>query len=238
MADTTSMNTYRTTAIFVGIFFIFAIVVLFIGPAMYSPILTSPDVLDTAYPNRSAVILGVLIELIGYIGLILIPILLFPVLKKHAEFLARAYVGFRLFEVMILTMAQTGKLALIGVSEAFLQAGAGDAAAFEAIAVSIQSACYWLDSGGMIYLIVFNLGAMFFYTALYRSKLVPRFLSVWGFLSAANMLIGRVLIELGVFAGMSEAVLQLIFAMPLALNEITLSIWLIVKGFDRAALGE
>ena len=91
----TKMNTDKMTARIVGVLFILAIVVLFVGPALYNPYLNSSDYLEIAYPNKTTVAIGVLIEFIGYLGLIFIPILLFPILKKRNEVLALGYVCFR-----------------------------------------------------------------------------------------------------------------------------------------------
>ncbi len=82
------MDTHRKTAIIVGVLFIFAIVMLFIGEAFYKPILDSPDYLDNAYPNRIVVIIGILLEFTGVPAVILISVFFFPILKKHNEALA------------------------------------------------------------------------------------------------------------------------------------------------------
>jgi len=79
------MNTNRKTAVMVAIFFIMAVATLFIGEAFYNLILDSPDYLDNAYPNRIIVMIGILIEFAGYLGLVFIPVLLYPILKKHKE---------------------------------------------------------------------------------------------------------------------------------------------------------
>jgi hypothetical protein len=74
------------------------------------------------------------------------------------------------------------------------------------------------------------------YYVLYRSKLVPRFISAWGFIAAIALLTGSVLINIDMFTGISEVGLELIFALPIAVAEIMLSIWLIVKGFNPSAI--
>ena len=77
---------------------------------------------------------------------------------------------------------------------------------------------------------------MILYPVLYKSRLVPRWISAWGFLAAVILLVGTVLPELGLLAGMSGVALELVFVLPIPLNEITLAIWLIVKGFDAGAV--
>ena len=75
-----------------------------------------------------------------------------------------------------------------------------------------------------------------FFLVLYRSKLIPRFISAWGFIAAALLLVGSVLIMFDAFAGISESGLELIFALPIAVNEMVLAVWLIVKGFNPSAI--
>ena len=74
-------------------------------------------------------------------------------------------------------------------------------------------------------------GALIFYAVLYRTRLVPRWLSIWGFAAAAWMLAGTVLIMLDVFSGTSDSV-EAIFVIPVPLGELALALWLILKGFD------
>ena len=227
------MNSDRQTAIIVGVLFIIATVMLFIGGAVYDPILSSPDYLDNAYPNRTIVIIGILLEFIVVPAMLLIPVFLFPILKKHNEALALGYVGFRFLEAVLIIVVESFKLSLINVSQDYLNKGGMDASYFQNIGSSIQSVSDWTFS---IYVVVFTLGALILYSVLYKSKLIPRFISAWGFIAAAFMLTGTVLIMVGMFAGISALGLNLIFATPIAVQEMVLAVWLIVKGFDSSAI--
>ncbi len=226
------MKTHRKTAIVVGVLFIFAIATLFLGQAFYNPILGSPDYLDIAYPNRVIVIIGILIELMGILGLVLIPVLLFPILVNHNEVLARGYISFRLFEAVLLSVAQICKLLLINLSQDYLNRGGADASYFRNTGNSIKSALFWNDSGGMIYLVVFVIGALILYSALYKSKLIPQWLSIWGLIAAVAILAASVIATFDILPGLFAILLML----PIPLQELTMSIWLIVKGFNPSAL--
>jgi hypothetical protein len=68
---------------------------------------------------------------------------------------------------------------------------------------------------------------LLFYYLLYQSKLIPRFVSVWGFIGVALMLALNFL-EIDMSVGM-------VLALPIILNEIFLGIWLIVKGLNPSA---
>ena len=226
------MNAHRKTAIIVGVLFIIATAVLFIGGAFYEPILSSPDYLDTAYPNRIIVIIGILLEFAKIPAIALIPVFLFPILRKHYEAFALGYVVFRHLEAVLLVGIEINKLSLISVSRDYLNEGGTDAV-LQNIGSWIQSVNEWAF---LMYLLVFTLGALMFYSVLYASKLIPRFISAWGFIAAALLLIGSVLIMFDMFAGISESGLELIFALPIAVNEMVLAVWLIVKGFNPSAI--
>jgi hypothetical protein len=226
------MKTQKRSAALVGVLFIFAIVALFIGQALYNPYLSSQDYLDIVYPNRSIVIVGILFEFLGFIGLAFIPILLFPFLRKHNEVLARGYISIRLFEVMLLSVAQICKLLLVNLSQDYLKSGGADISYFQSVGNMINSALYWNDSGGVIYRVVFVIGMFLLYSALYRSKLIPRWLSIWGLIAAGALLAASVIVTFGILPESFALILML----PTPLQEVTMSIWLIVKGFNPSAV--
>ena len=225
------MNTHRKTARIVGVLFIMALVTFLIGQAFYEPILSSPDYLDNAYPNRVIVIIGILLEFISALEVVLIPVLLFPILKKHNEVLALGYVSFRLFEAVLLSVAQIYKLSLVNLSQDYLNKGGVDASYFQNIGNSIQSVIYWVDHAGLIYLVVFAIGALILYSALYKSKLIPRWLSIWGLIGAVAILAASVMATFDI-----SLVLAMLLVIPIALQEQAMAIWLIVKGFNSFAI--
>jgi hypothetical protein len=147
--------------------------------------------------------------------------------------LAVGYLGFRLLEIVLHALDKLKKLSLVNLSQSYLNRGGIDAATLQAIGGSIQSESYWAF---WLSIVAFAVGALVFYSVLYRSRLVPRWLSAWGFAAAVILLIGTLLPELGLLAGLSGAALELVFVLPIPLNEIVLAIWLIVKGFNSPAL--
>ena len=233
MSSKEGVNTDRRTATIVGVLFIIATVLFLIGGAVYEPTLGSSDYLESAYPDRGTVTLGVLLEFACVLAILLIGVFLFPVLKKYSEALALAYVGFRSLEAVFLIGIEAKLLSLIDVSQDYVNSSEGDAPRFQAVGDAIQSEIDWAFS---IYVLVFSVGALILYSLLHSSKLVPRFVSTWGFVAAAWMLAGTVLVMFDAFSGTSASLVEIIFATPLAANEMVLALWLIVKGFDRSAV--
>ncbi len=67
---------------------------------------------------------------------------------------------------------------------------------------------------------------------LYQSRIVPRFLSVWGLVGAVVLLTAGVL---GLYGESSTSTTSVLLTVPIAVNEMVLAAWLIVRGFDRSA---
>jgi hypothetical protein len=80
---------------------------------------------------------------------------------------------------------------------------------------------------------VFGLSALKLNYVLYRTKLVPRGLSVWGFIGAALYFASGFLPLVGYG---SRSTIYLLMEAPLGLQEMAFAVWLIVKGFDPAAI--
>ena len=221
----------KRTAKLVGLLFILATATLFIGQTFYSPIISAPNYLDITYPNRMTVMTGVLIEFAGVIGLIFIPILLYPFLRIYNQALAFGYISIRLFEVVLLSFAQITKLSIIGLSQNYL-ASSGDPSFFLNMGDMIQAVLYWADSGGLLYIIVFVLGATLFYYGLIRTKLIPRWISVFGIVSAVILLIASMMF----YWEYIPAETAILFMLPLALQEIIMALWMFAKGFNTSTI--
>lgn len=222
---------YRRTATIVGVLFVVALVPFLIGGAVYGPATGPSDFLTDAYPDRAAVTLGVLLEFVAVLAIPLIGVFMFPVLKRVHESLALAYVGFRALEALLLIAIEAKLLSLIDLSDTHLNTADSDTTVLQAMGDSVLAE---IDAVFGLYVLVFSVGALIFYGLLYRAALVPRWLSAWGFASAAWMLLGVVLIMFDAFSGTSEGLLEAIFVLPLPLNEIALALWLIVKGFSQS----
>lgn len=229
MTFTEGTDDYRRTAIVVGVLFIIATAFLFIGQAVYGPYLESPQYLELAFPNRQVSAIGILLEFACILAIPLIPVFLFPILRAHNEPFALAYVGFRWFEAVLYVLILISSLSLISVSEQYLNGSGTDASIFQEIGSALQSVSGWTFS---IYLLIFGFGALFLYAVLYQARLVPRWISAWGFLAAAFILVGGALDMIDVVGQISQAGFELIFAPPIAINEMVLAVWLIVKGFN------
>jgi Domain of unknown function (DUF4386) len=222
-------SSYKKTAGIVGALFLTAMVASLLGGGLLESILNAPDYLITISANETQVITGVLLELINAIAVVGIAVMMFPIFKEHNEALALGYVGVRIIEAVMQIASDVIPLSLLTLSQKYVTSGALDASSFQASGNLFIAARAYLV--GTMLGIFFSLGALVFYYLLYQSKLVPRFISVWGLIGAVLVLTWNLLETFGISisAGM-------VLALPIILNEIFLGIWLIVKGFNSSAI--
>ena len=227
------MNTYRKNAIIAGALWIAATVVPILGMVViqYIQYIDAPDYLVTVAANANQVKTGALFELVYAFASASIAIWLYPVLKKYDEALALGSVAFRLIEGILGIVAVIGLLSLLTLSQAYVKAGAPDASGFQAVGTSIFAARHW---AGMLSGAAFILGATMYYYIFYRSKLIPRWLSVWGLIGVPFWIASILLRMFGVIESLSTS--AILFDLLIMVNEMVLAVWLIVKGFNPSAI--
>ncbi len=176
------MNKSRMAAMAVGVLYIIGTVTGVLSVVLTTSILNAPDYLVQIAANGNQITTGALLVLAMGLALALVPVVIYPILKKHHEVLALGYVAFRgaLEAVSYMGMAISWLL-LVTVSREYVAAGAADAPYFQTLGVLVSGGH---DAIRSILEIVFPLGALMFYTVLYRSKLIPRWISDWGLVAA------------------------------------------------------
>lgn len=223
---------YRANAIAAGVFFIIATGFLFLGEALYGPGLSPPGVLDKAAAARPQIVAGILIEFACVLAIPLIAIALYPVLRRVSAVLAIGYVAFRLFEAMIFASIEITRLLILALSEAHLANPALDTGSLDLMIAAINAGDPWTSTTGMIFNLVFVTGMVLLNWALWTSRLVPRLISGWGLVSVVPL---TAVTLFGQFADLDSTV-AIPLILPLALQEMALALWLIVKGFRPEAL--
>jgi hypothetical protein len=217
------VDTNKRVARSVGALFLVAMVTSLAGGVWLESMLAAPDYLDTLAANETQVLIGVLLELTNCIAVVGIAVLLFPILRDHAETLALGYLGLRLVEVVILIVAVISPLALVALSREYAAAGGPEATSFQVLGTVLIAAR--AQMAGLLVPIFFGVGAFLLYYSLYETRLVPRIISVWGLIAVVLMVGRNLLAAFGVSVGV-----DMVLVLPMILNEIFLGIWLIWKG--------
>lgn len=219
-------NTHRNTAIIVGILFLLSTTAFMVGDGMITTVVQGSEYLKNVYPNKSQLVSGVLLQLINCIAVVGIGFLMLPVLKPFNEKMGLAYFSSRVIEGVLLIITLVGLLLIIPLSKEYLQTNAADVAWFTTVGTLLKTGRYLLFQMAMVSL---SFGSLFLCYLLYRFKLVPRILTILGFIGYGLLLIKMII---GFYGYGTKDTLMYI---PGALFELILPIWLLVKGFSPAA---
>ena len=226
------MNAMQRTAKVAGVLFILATAAGLAGTGVLGSALDAPDFLSQISVQGNRILVSALLSFVAACGSAGIAIALYPVLRRFNEGLALGSVGFRLIEAVFYTVGTLCLLSIFALSQE--SAGlSGDAAVYiETLGRLLLTA---KDLAGFVLgVMAFCIGGGMYYAVFYRTRLIPRWLSVWG-LIALGLLFSAVIITLfdGEPYSVSGSLVYLAF--PIALQEMVLAVWLIAKGFDLEA---
>ena len=228
-------SVYRKSAITVGALYIAATVAGVLTVAPLGSLLDGPDMLTKIAANEGQMIMVVFLEFIMALAVAGVAFMIYPILKGDAETkikegLAVWYLGSRITEGALFTVGMLITLSLLTLSQEFVKAGAPDAAYFQSggsVFIAASNYAWMLGQS------VFCIGAAMLYYLLYQSKRVPRWLSVWGFISAPLMLIAGFLVLVD---GDPNSPLSSALYAPMALQEMVFAVWLIAKGLTSSTM--
>jgi len=146
-------------------------------------------------------IIGLFTEVISGAAVIAIAVLMYSLLEPHK--LRKPYIALKFVEGLLMFAA--------GIFILFQN-------------ISVYNGIY------EIHVYAFSISALFFYILLNKTKLVPRFINIWGMIAAPLVLVANIYTQLGFELPMLGMILG--FA-PIILNEVVLAFWLIFRGFDE-----
>jgi hypothetical protein len=221
------MDSNRKTAIIVGVLFIIVMVSTILS-GVFSGSIDDPDYLTAVSANENQVLIGVLFMLTLVASVVAIPIMMFPIFKKHSESLALGYVGARIFEgIADVVIYGISPLLLLTLSREFVNAVSPDATYFQTTGALLLALPEW---SSVLENFPYALGGLIFNYLGYKSKLVPRWLSGWGLIGATLML------ATGLLRMFDPSLIYL--AIPILMQEMVLAVWLIAKGFNLSIIAQ
>ncbi len=169
--------TFRKTARVVGVVYLAGFVVGIAGNLLIQSVLGGPNRLSMLSANSMPVALGAILWLLAVVGDAAHGVLMFPVLKPHSERIAVSYLAARIADAMFIAIMVLLALIQIPLANEYLKTASPDAFHLQAISsVAIQAQQYTYEFG----MIALGLSGLLLCTALYRAKLVPRWLAIWG----------------------------------------------------------
>ena len=198
---------------------------------LYGPLLDDPRYILGGGGADNGLALGALLELILIVANIGTAVVLYPVAKRVNEILALGFVAARVVESAFIAVGILSVLSMVTLRQ---EAAAGaDAGALLAVGQSLVALQSWTFLLGPGFVVGIGNGLILGYL-MYTSRLVPRGLAILGLIAGPVLLARFVGILFGVFEPMS--VLGGLMVVPEFIWELSLGIWLIVKGFNPSAV--
>jgi len=223
------MPTYRGNAIAAGVLLILCSAATILSAAPLGAPVSAPVDLAKLAANDNRVVMTALIEFVWVATGMGIAIALYPVLRRFNPALALGSVVGRVVENVFILLGTLCLLVLLTVSQ---EAAGSAAASASQVGDTLMAAREWVHD--FVAMIPFGVGSLLYNYVLYRSRLVPRWLSRCGLVAIVLSTVAAV------YAGFTQdfgfTTVNIVLSIPIALQEMVLAVWLIAKGFSTHAL--
>jgi hypothetical protein len=174
----------KTAARLYGIFFITTFLAYGIGSGLVASVVDAPDFLSNIAANQTQIVIGVILMAIVHTAMnIGLATIMLPILKVYNKTIAYGYFAAAIAATVTLTIGAVFILLLLPLGAELTKVGSGDVSYFETLGSVLKSGNFYAYQIGMA---IWGLGGLLFCYLLYISKLVPRFLPVWGFVGYSS----------------------------------------------------
>ena len=205
-------------ALFLAAFFLYGL-----GSGLVTSVVGGPGSLSTISVHPSTLVLGAFMMLLNSVAVVSIGVLFFPILEQYGKRTAVAYLTARIFEGAFLAVGVLSLLMILPLAQQF---GNAESPAWATGLASL--ATQWNTLAFQIAMMSLGLASLFMCSLLFQTRLIPRFLSVWGFVGYAIFMTGAIAEIFGIHIG-------ILLSVPGGLFEVALGFWLIIKGFQPEA---
>jgi len=216
------MNTINKTSRLLGLAFLFQFVTSFSSGVFLRPTWLVPGNINETMlkiaNNPGSIQVTILLDMLTALGVIFLGAVLFVTLRKQNEPLALTALGFYILEGALLASSRMQAFSLLRFSQAYI---VEPSTSLQMIAQISFEAMEFV--GSTLHMLAFCLGAIIFYTLLYKSSIVPSWMSLWGLIAVFPCLVGTLTSIFGY---------ELPFAiyLPYVPFEFVIGIWILVKG--------
>jgi hypothetical protein len=185
------------------------------------------DILVNISDNLTLMRISNLIDLVTSLGIVVLAVLLYIVLNTQNKIIALVALGWWLAEALFLAISKMGAFALIPLSLEFVKAGAPEHSIYQTLGEFLYHGVY--GQGYTIHMWFYCIGGILWYYLFYKSKYIPRVISLWGLIAVAVASVGIVFQFLGYDV-------PIFVSLPILPFELTIGIWLMLKGIKEDLL--
>jgi hypothetical protein len=223
------MSSSRRTAFVAGVLFLVTEVAAIAGKLLYGPVQDAGDYVVGDGADAQVALAG-LLEIVLVVAIIGTGVVLYPVLRRQSPALALGYAMGRLLEGAVITVGVVAALSVVTLR----QEGAGaDPASLVPAARALGAVHDWTFALGPNFILGVN--SLVLAYLMYTSRLVPRVIAVLGLVGGPLVCVSGVAVMFGLWdAELSTQ--SLLMALPVFAWEVSLAVFLIVKGFRSSGI--
>jgi len=218
-------NQSRVTTI-VGTLYIIGTIA---GILSVSPEVDHSEYLTKAFENTNKVVLAAFFQFMMAFAYLSIPIILYPTIRRYNEKLAIGFLSFRILAASLVVLGALILLLILAISHEFSHLKIPESSCIQLFGDLLRTARDLVNHVAMI--IILSIGSIMLNFLLFLSKLIPRWLSIWGFIGAISTIVSSFLVMFKLVDIITP--IYIILNIPMALQELFFAIRLIIKGFDR-----
>ncbi len=221
----------RRTALVAGGFYLVPFISSIPAVFLLAPVLDNSNYIISS-GSDTRVLFGCFLDLINAIACIGTAVTLFSVVKRQHQGAALGFVAARLFEAAIIVIGVVSLLSVVSLRQNVTGGASTDDGSLVAVGQSLVAVRDWTFTLGPG--LIPGINALLLGYLMYRSGLVPRLIPVLG-------LIGAPLLIASATATLFNSndpitALAAIATVPIFLWELSLGLWLVVKGFKPSPI--
>ena len=212
-----------------GIFYLLTFAASLPAVALIAPVVDDPAGYLTGSGQDGRVLLGSFLDVVNALACVGTAVAVYPVMKRVQGSLAIGFVASRLVEAAVIMIGVVSLLAVVTLRQ---DLGGSDPAGLATTGHALVAVRDWTFLLGPGTMPVFN--ALTFATLLYLSRLVPRWIPTLGLIGAPLLFLSSTLTFFG--QNVQTSVLSAITTLPIAAWELSVGIYLLVRGFRPSPL--
>ena len=226
------MKTYRMNAVMAGALYflgtVFGVTGRLVGGEVLTSSVSGKPMLSLIAANSSLLTWVAFLSLMMGISLTAMTVFLYPIFRKDSEELAVGMLLFRgALEGSFYLVNTLGLMTLFALGNEYAATGAASAALQSMGNVLYQ----FQDFSAPVGTIIFVIGATCLYISFYRTRLIPRWLTIWGLIGLVPYMAYALLNFFHLDSGIAERLQMITF-----LQELVMGAWLVIKGFNLDAV--
>lgn len=218
------MDAFREISIITGVLYLLGFVA---GIFSVARAVDDPEYLTKAANNSRAINIAACFQILLALIYLAIPIILYPLLIEFENVLTIGFLSFRILAVLFVMAGTIVLLQILKLSKKYTHVLSNEKSSFQTTGDLLKKRRDLINHVGMVFML--SIGNILLNIHLITFDLIPDWLGIWGIIGAVFAILASLLVLLNRVEVISHR--YLVLNMPVVVQELVFSIWLIGVGF-------